>query len=764
MTRSPLALRRRAQTFVLFLVSFSTVFLLCGLALDSGLLYLDNARLSRACDAAVISGVKNFNKTKLEVANIMRNAAVANFLDLSPAPMTPSNPNPTPQTLPGGAQRYSYNYTSADGQTSVQIQLETGAGGQITLARAAGAVPHKTFFMSFAGLYSYNLGGSAEAVRRPRLITMVLDRSGSMVSPGGSTHLANSVTNFVSLFTTNADTIGIISFSSFARPEVLHTKNFMGPVSNSMYKAQNPQSPDHPLGMKFNGYTAAGEGIRLGVEMMRTNDGFLDRNTLKYLVFFTDGEFNTHRGLYATPCWTNIVYVPPVVTNGYCTNEFLMPTVYNDSNLDLDYTPRFVGPTMAYTNNVAKHQSNINVWLPPGAALYKYNSSGVIGVTWSRQTNTIVRTELLAGQTNMLVMPGYILDGVALGGTVNYDTDPEPRWDGNDTIYDGGYVSDGTGVYKNLMFMRNRRNIDGGRIIVHPAPYEIKPDGTSLLEAGSRTASRAQNGFAGNSGTIGTYYPTGRAFFLNNNSSWGGTSAYWKSSDNFLSYSTNMVYAVPHWGGGTFYKSNGQQINTLSMWQTQAPVWLTNSYNPVMALVTNAAAPSQIIWKPISYSGIPLATVAATNGWANPPTLAQIMSRNTTGGGMLVLDPATGTYSTNIMTMSYNARPQWRYDFKDGRWEQYSNGSLTADAEDASKMYCKKIREQNVTVYTVSFLSDSTFAGKINLFMDMSNDRSNVATFDAGEPAGKSFNTPDASQIPTFFQYIANEITSVITD
>src|SRR5271154_1680719 len=81
--------RRDAQTLVFFLLAWGTIMLLCGLAIDSGLLYLAKARLGRAVDGAALAAVGNFNRSAVPTANrddvalIMRNFAAANFTDLS---------------------------------------------------------------------------------------------------------------------------------------------------------------------------------------------------------------------------------------------------------------------------------------------------------------------------------------------------------------------------------------------------------------------------------------------------------------------------------------------------------------------------------------------------------------------------------------------------------------------------------------------------------------------------------------------------------
>src|SRR6202790_1039768 len=105
--------RRNAQTLVFFLLAWGTIMLLCGLAIDSGLLYLAKARLGRAVDGAALVAVGNFNQSNASTTNrdrvalIMRNFAVANFTDLSPISTSGSS-------TPGGT---SNSYTLPNGTT-----------------------------------------------------------------------------------------------------------------------------------------------------------------------------------------------------------------------------------------------------------------------------------------------------------------------------------------------------------------------------------------------------------------------------------------------------------------------------------------------------------------------------------------------------------------------------------------------------------------------------------------------------------------------
>src|SRR5271154_5670300 len=83
--------RQRAQTLVFFALAFGTIFLLCGLAIDSGLLYLAKARLSRAVDGAALVAVGNYSMTPSQIASTMRDFAAANYTDLSSISSTPAS-------------------------------------------------------------------------------------------------------------------------------------------------------------------------------------------------------------------------------------------------------------------------------------------------------------------------------------------------------------------------------------------------------------------------------------------------------------------------------------------------------------------------------------------------------------------------------------------------------------------------------------------------------------------------------------------------
>jgi Flp pilus assembly protein TadG len=332
------------------------IFLLCGLAIDSGLLYLAKARMSRAVDGASLAAIGNFNQNPAsaagnrdDVALTMRNFAIANYGDLANATNISDPPGGTQSTYTTTsgqtANQYTYTYfgtapaptkdSNGNYRRYIQCILQTGAGGQIVSAQCNARCPVRTYFIAIAGsaFTDLKVSSSAVATRNPRLIMVVIDRSASMLQPGGGAfELPAAVTTFLNFFDTTSDYIGIVSFGSQARLEMPLTTNFLNAGTNDLYDTYqtdnntsaipgvDPEeygnvenytngtgSPPPPRRLKFGGVTCADEGIRMAMEQLMENSGFSNPNVLKYLVVFTDGAWNTSRTLVAAPGYTNVV-------------------------------------------------------------------------------------------------------------------------------------------------------------------------------------------------------------------------------------------------------------------------------------------------------------------------------------------------------------------------------------------------------------------------------------------------------------------------
>jgi hypothetical protein len=121
-------------------------------------------------------------------------------------------------------------------------------------------------------------------VRAPRsdiVLSLVLDRSGSMSANGGAATLSNAVSAFISYFNDTRDRAALISFASHARVDVAMTQ----PFKTSIKSAAGA--------ITFNGFTCSDQGLE---NARQQNDAVLvvpGQPVTKIIVFFTDGLANT---------------------------------------------------------------------------------------------------------------------------------------------------------------------------------------------------------------------------------------------------------------------------------------------------------------------------------------------------------------------------------------------------------------------------------------------------------------------------------------
>jgi hypothetical protein len=495
-----------AQTLVFFLLAWGTIMLLCGLAIDSGLLYLAKARLGRAVDGAALAAVGNFNQSSNAITNrdavalIMRNFAVANFTSLSSIGTVggPTGGTPISTTGSNGKSVTSYTYSFNDGTQDangqyrrfVDVTLNTGSGGNITSATCNARCPVQTYFIGYgyyfvgngqsknyakiggysgpSNLVDLKVSSSAVATRNPRLIEIVIDRSASMLANGGgASGLPPAIVQFLDFFDTSADNIGIVSFGTSARVEVPITTNFLIAGTNNLTDAYNtvtnsPAGLAVPFGvpgmdpemdptrasyepdyattgvrrLKFGGTTCADDGIRLGLEQMMANAGFNDPDVVKYLVIFTDGQWNSARTMFAAPGYTNRVTVPTAnatsifVTNSAAesTNDGAPGAWQVDLSQDANLLPMPTLSPMPYVTNA----------IGASWAVFPYSQLAVnhLNDVWqsadgtSNETLANPYTTIIGGTTNTLIQTNsWVGSGTnAEGAPANFYTHNFDVW------------------------------------------------------------------------------------------------------------------------------------------------------------------------------------------------------------------------------------------------------------------------------------------------------------------------------------------------
>jgi hypothetical protein len=120
--------------------------------------------------------------------------------------------------------------------------------------------------------------GSGTALRTPIVMSLVLDRSGSMNFSGGAAALPPAVINFTNRFAVGIDHLSEISFSSIGSVDVPMTTSFKSPITDSVNS------------MQFWGASFPQGGLQDGLDqILKTSMP----NSIRIAVFFTDGWANT---------------------------------------------------------------------------------------------------------------------------------------------------------------------------------------------------------------------------------------------------------------------------------------------------------------------------------------------------------------------------------------------------------------------------------------------------------------------------------------
>lgn len=277
--------RTEGQLVVAFAALLPIILLFAGLALDSGLLYVTKARLSNAVDSACLTAVKNLWQGQTTASAVASNVFSANY----------GSPAPTP---------------------TVTFPVDASGNQQVKVTATASV---STVFMGLLSSRPVPVTATAVATRGDLVMTIVLDRSGSMcggtnkcdsgTGDNGGEALQSAVPTFVGDFDESTDRLGMVSFSSNATVDVPISYSFKTAITNGM------------TAMKFTGGTfgtGAGTGSTLSATQgpplslaQAQNDGVTvqpGQNVVKVVVYFTDGLMNTIQDNFACPATTLINY------------------------------------------------------------------------------------------------------------------------------------------------------------------------------------------------------------------------------------------------------------------------------------------------------------------------------------------------------------------------------------------------------------------------------------------------------------------------
>ncbi len=245
----------RGQVVLLVAVCFTVMLLFMALAIDVGFAYVTKAKLSKAVDAACLTAMRNLAQGQ----TIARTLAINSF-----------NGN--------------YKISSLDQVSpTVTVSFSTDSYGQ-TLVNVNAAATIRTFFMRMLpNRRTLSVSDSAQATRGKLVMSLVLDRSGSMTNNGGSTALPPAVITFINYFDNSNDEVAMISFASNATIDVPIAYNFITPITNAV----------NAMRSKFTGGTFGPGGLTAAKTQNDSVPVLPGQNVVKVVVYFTDGYANT---------------------------------------------------------------------------------------------------------------------------------------------------------------------------------------------------------------------------------------------------------------------------------------------------------------------------------------------------------------------------------------------------------------------------------------------------------------------------------------
>ena len=270
------------QTLLMFVLFIIVLFVFVGLGVDLGFAYIAKARLSKAVDAACLMAVRNISAGQNTAAAVATNA-------------------------------FSMNYGAAGNTVAAPVPsiIFSNDANNNVLVDVAATVSIKTYFIRVAGWKTLAVGSSAEATRAKLIMTLVLDRSHSMIDNGGAAAMPGVVTNFISLFDDTRDHVALVTFASTPAVDVPMAQPFKAGIINAVQTIYG--SPGLVAGATF-----SQGGLTNALVQNQTVPIAPGDNVVKVTVFFTDGLANSIQDTLSCPSSTLKDFGGLDSGNGYC--------------------------------------------------------------------------------------------------------------------------------------------------------------------------------------------------------------------------------------------------------------------------------------------------------------------------------------------------------------------------------------------------------------------------------------------------------------
>jgi hypothetical protein len=244
----------RGQIVVLLSISLVVIVMCVGLSVDLGLAYWTKAKLQRAVDAGCMTGMKNLGAQGQSGATSSGSAS----FDAN------------------------YHVTGIDANAPVRtFSFPSPVAGVTEVSVTATATINTLFMRVVPSFKTLNISASATASRGQLVMTMVLDRSGSMTTNGGSAALPPAAKTFVGYYDDTKDKVAMASFASNVTLDYAMNTPFKTAITNAINA------------LSFTGATFGLGGLTTAKAQEDSVTGTSGSNLVKVVVYFTDGYVNT---------------------------------------------------------------------------------------------------------------------------------------------------------------------------------------------------------------------------------------------------------------------------------------------------------------------------------------------------------------------------------------------------------------------------------------------------------------------------------------
>ena len=256
----------RGQILPMFVVLLPILLLFVGLTIDLGMAYVTKTALSKAADAAALAAMKNIKQGQAVAQQLAQQAFTANY-----AAFGSNSPTPT-----------------------VNVQITTNAANNTVVNVSATAQLNAFFLGILPGYKTINVSTASQTTRPKLIMSLILDKSGSMNRNGGATALPPAVTNFLTYFDDATDDVAEVSFSTLATVDVPMGTGFTNPITNALNS------------MRFNGITFSQAALEAGQSQIQSVPVASGESVIKVAIFFTDGWANSVVDTLNCPAATSV--------------------------------------------------------------------------------------------------------------------------------------------------------------------------------------------------------------------------------------------------------------------------------------------------------------------------------------------------------------------------------------------------------------------------------------------------------------------------